>query len=162
MKIKKFISQLKSVLISKDNQGDMEKRVFSRCINSMVAGFAVSIVLYFAYQFHFTDLFGSTNAFSGSDISKITILALVVPASFVIYLLISLVTRMGIIPMLVTLIALPIPLRIIISLIHLNFSYNSNQLFSDINFGMFHSALIYATLHALLILIILRRQREAI
>lgn len=64
--------------------------------------------------------------------------------------------------MLVTLIALPIPLRIIISLIHLNFSYNSNQLFSDINFGMFHSALIYATLHALLILIILRRQREAI
>ena len=95
MKIKKFISQLKSVLISKDSQGDMEERVFSRCINSMVAGFAVSIVLYIAYQFHLTDLFGSTNAFSGSDISKITILALVVPASFVVYLLISLVTRMG-------------------------------------------------------------------
>ena len=103
MKIKKFISQLKSVLISKDSQGDMEERIFSRCINSM-----------------------------------------------------------GIIPMFVTLIALPIPLRIIISLIHLKFSYNSNQLFSDINFGMFHSALIYATLHALLILIILRRQRGAI
>lgn len=84
----------------------MEERVFSRCINSMVAGFAVSIVLYIAYQFHLTDLFGSTNAFSGSDISKITILALVVPASFVIYLLISLVTRMGIIPILLMVLSL--------------------------------------------------------
>lgn len=34
MKIKKLISPLKSVLISKDSQGDMEERVFSRCINS--------------------------------------------------------------------------------------------------------------------------------